>query len=39
MLGVLAEHSLSFTMAPVLIGTSKELAKDKKALERVPMDM
>lgn len=37
-LGVIAEHSLPFTMSPVLINLSKELAKDQKALNSLAMD-
>jgi DNA-binding Xre family transcriptional regulator len=37
-LGTLAEQSLPMTMAPVLINLSKELAKDKKALQNLGMD-
>ena len=37
-LGTIAEHSLNFTMAPVIIKTAKELAKDKAALDHLSMD-
>ena len=38
MLGVIAEHSLPFTMAPVLITVAKELAKDRQVLSDLSMD-
>ena len=38
MLGVLAERSLPFTMAPVIIETVKTLARDRKALNQLTMD-
>ncbi|KAG1687281.1 Protein polybromo-1 [Nymphon striatum] len=37
-LGVIAEHSLPLSMAPVLIGLSKKLAKDSKALTKLSLD-
>jgi len=37
-LGVLAEHSLPFTMSPVLIQLSKALSDDPKALQLLSMD-
>ena len=37
-MGVIAEHSLPFTMAPVLIDVAKELAKDKQVLNELSMD-
>jgi hypothetical protein len=37
-LGVLAEHSLPFTHAPVLIDLAKELSRDPKALSSLSMD-
>lgn len=37
-LGTVAEHSLKLKMAPVIIKTAKELAKDKKALDELTMD-
>ena len=37
-LGVLAEHSVPMTFAPVLIEAAKELAKDPKALSQLSMD-
>lgn len=38
MLGVLAENSLPFTMAPVIIEAARTLASDSKALEKLHMD-
>lgn len=37
-LGVVAEHSLPFTMAPVLIEVGKALAEDKKALNHLKIN-
>ena len=37
-LGVITEHSLSLTMAPVLIDLAKDVARDKKALDGLSMD-
>lgn len=37
-LGTLAEQSLPMTMAPVLINLTKELAKDRKALQNLSID-
>lgn len=37
-LQLIAEHSLPFTMAPVLIDVAKELAKDKHVLSELSMD-
>ena len=34
-LGVIAEHSMPMTMAPVVIALAKELAKDSKMLSRI----
>ncbi|XP_029624602.1 uncharacterized protein LOC115203766 isoform X2 [Salmo trutta] len=36
-LGVLAEHSLSFTIAPVIVELAQNLAIDKVALERMKL--
>ncbi len=38
MLGTVAQKSLPFTMAPIIINTAKELAKDKQALQQLSMD-
>ena len=38
LLGVVAENSLPFTMVPVLIQLTQELAKDKKVLANLSMD-
>ena len=37
-LGVIAEHSMPMTMAPVVIALAKELAKDSKMLSTLSMD-
>ena len=37
-LGVIAEHSLPFKMAPVMINLAKELSKDRRALNDLHMD-
>ena len=37
LLGVLAENNLPFTVAPILINLSKEMASDKKALSHLCM--
>lgn len=37
-LGVIAEHSLPLTMAPVILDVAKELGKDRKALASNTMD-
>ncbi len=34
-IGVITEHSMSLTMAPVLVDLSKALALDKKALDGI----
>ncbi|GBM10091.1 hypothetical protein AVEN_230361-1 [Araneus ventricosus] len=36
-LGVIAEHNLPFSMAPVLVNVSKALAEDKKALNHLSL--
>ncbi|GBM40158.1 Breast carcinoma-amplified sequence 3 [Araneus ventricosus] len=36
-LGVIAEHNLPFSMAPVLVNVSKTLAEDKKALNHLSL--
>lgn len=37
-LGVVAEHSLPISMAPVIVDTAKELAKDLKALNHLSLE-
>ena len=37
-LGVLAEHSLPFSLAPVMVDMSKALSKDRKALNQVKLE-